>query len=201
MPVITHFMVPADDMERAKKFYAEIFGWKIEKMPGPVEYYGIETTDEDGKKGLGGGLGKRENPSDAIVNYIDVPSIDVHTARVEKLGGKIVMPKTAVPGIGYAAVCLDTENNTFGLWECDEDAKMAQCESCGMPLSIDESTTSKIDNRYCIHCQKQQTGELASREQVREGSINAAIKFMGKTKEEAEKMVDEMMPKLPRWQK
>jgi len=39
------------------------------------------------------------------------------------IGGKIVMPKTAVPGIGYAAVCLDTENNTFGLWECDENAK------------------------------------------------------------------------------
>ncbi|MFV9677962.1 MAG: zinc ribbon domain-containing protein [Methanosarcinales archaeon] len=111
------------------------------------------------------------------------------------------MPKTAVPGIGYAAVCLDTENNTFGLRECDEDAKMAQCESCGMPLPIDENTTSKNDKRYCIHCQNQQTGELASREQVREGSINAAMKFMGKTREEAEKMADEMMPKLPRWQK
>jgi len=195
MSAITHFMVPA------KKFYTVLFEWKIEKMLGPVEYYGIETTDKDGKKGLGGGLGKRENPSDVIVNYIDVPSIDVYTAKVEKLGGKIVMPKTAVPGIGYATVCLDTENNTFGLWECDEDAKMAQCESCGMPLSIDENTTSKIDNRYCIHCQNQQTGELASREQVREKSINAAIKFMGKTREEAEKIADEMMTKLPRWQK
>ena len=201
MPTITHFMVSAKDMERAKKFYTELFGWKIEKIPGPMDYYEIETTDEDGKKGLDGGLGKRENPPDAIVNYIDVSSIDEYTAKVEKLGGKIVMPKTAVPGIGYAAVCIDTENNTFGLWECDEDARMVHCESCGMPLSIDENTTSKIDNRYCIHCQNQQTGELAGREQVREGSINAAMKFMGKTRAEAEKMIDEMMPKLPRWQK
>jgi predicted enzyme related to lactoylglutathione lyase len=93
-------------------------------MPGPVEYYGIETTDEEGKKGLGGGLAKREKPLEAIVNYIDIPSIDESIAKVEKLGGRIVMPKTAVPGIGYAAVCLDTEDNTFGLWECNEGAKM-----------------------------------------------------------------------------
>ena len=37
--------------------------------------------------------------------------------EVEKLGGKVVMPKTAVPGWGYLAICMDTENNTFGLWE------------------------------------------------------------------------------------
>jgi hypothetical protein len=40
---------------------------------------------------------------------------------------------------------------------------------------------------------------LGSKEQVREGSIKAAMKFMGKTREETEKMADEMMPKLPRW--
>ena len=197
MPTITHFIVPAEDMERAKKFYLELFDWRIERFPGPIDYYAITTTDEKGEGGLGGGLVKRETPSETIVNYIDVPSIDEYIAKVKTLGGKIVMPKTAVPGIGYAAVCLDTENNTFGLWEEDENARMKECESCGMPL--DEATTSKFDGRYCIHCQDQQNGELASREQVREGSINAAMKFMGKTREEAEEMADEMMPKLPRW--
>lgn len=75
---------------------------------------------------------------------------------------------------------------------------MEQCQSCGMPL--DENTTSKLDARYCIHCQDQQSGQLASKEQVREGSINAAMRLMGKTREEAEKMADEMMPEPPRWQ-
>ncbi len=74
---------------------------------------------------------------------------------------------------------------------------MNQCESCGMP--IDEKTTSKFDDRYCIHCQDQQSGVLATKEQVRGGSIKAAMQFMGKTREEAEKMADDMMPKLPRW--
>ncbi|NQE45340.1 hypothetical protein C5S31_04875 [ANME-1 cluster archaeon GoMg2] len=75
---------------------------------------------------------------------------------------------------------------------------MNQCESCGMPL--DGKTISEFDERYYIHCQDQQSGELASKEQVREGSINAAMQFMDKTRVDAEKMADEMMPKLPRWQ-
>lgn len=73
------------------------------------------------------------------------------------------------------------------------------CESCGMPL--DDKTTSKLDKRYCIYCQNQENGELKTYAQVREGSIGAAMKLIGKTREEAEKMADEMMPKLPRWKK
>lgn len=71
------------------------------------------------------------------------------------------------------------------------------CESCGMP--IDEKTTSKIDSRYCIYCQDQETGKLSTREEVEAGSINAAIEFMGKTEEEAKRMVKEILPTLPRW--
>ncbi len=74
---------------------------------------------------------------------------------------------------------------------------MPSCESCGMPL--DKDSTSKHDGRYCIYCQDQQSGQLATREQVREGSINAAMRMMGKTREEAEKMADDLMPGLPRW--
>ncbi len=76
---------------------------------------------------------------------------------------------------------------------------MSICESCGMPL--DEKTTSKFDKRYCIYCQNQETGELRTYKQVREGSIGAAMRLMGKTKEEAENLADQMLPNLPRWKK
>jgi predicted enzyme related to lactoylglutathione lyase len=36
MPTIVHFEIPADDIERSKKFYTDLFGWKIEKWPGAV---------------------------------------------------------------------------------------------------------------------------------------------------------------------
>jgi len=66
---------------------------------------------------------KRQEPKQPITNYIDVPSIDENAAKVEKLGGKVVFPKAAVPGFGYFAVCLDTENNAFALWQSDKSAK------------------------------------------------------------------------------
>lgn len=123
MPTITHFDIPVDNIERAKKFYTDLFGWKIKRMPGPMEYYEISTTNEKGEMGVGGGMAKRNSPADRITNYVDVPSVDEYLSKVETLGGKIVLPKTTVPGFGYLAVCLDTEDNPFGLWETDEKAK------------------------------------------------------------------------------
>jgi predicted enzyme related to lactoylglutathione lyase len=49
--------------------------------------------------------------------------VEKFSAKVQKLGGKICMPKTAVPRMGYFAICQDTENNSFGLWEKDDTAK------------------------------------------------------------------------------
>ena len=122
MPTICHFEIPADDVNRAKGFYSDLFGWKIEKTPGDMEYWLIETTEPG--KGVCGGLMQRQAPEQqGILNYIDVPSVAEYAAKVEKLGGKVVMPKAPVPGMGYFAVCLDTENNAFGLWENDESAK------------------------------------------------------------------------------
>lgn len=66
---------------------------------------------------------KRQNPQQPITAYIDVSSIDEYAVKVENLGGKVVVPKSAVPGVGYFAVCLDTENNSFAIWENDKNAK------------------------------------------------------------------------------
>ncbi|NTU46835.1 hypothetical protein HGA88_04385 [Candidatus Roizmanbacteria bacterium] len=76
---------------------------------------------------------------------------------------------------------------------------MQPCECCGMPL--EEGMTSRFDNRYCIFCQNQETGKLKTMEEVREGSIEAAIRLLGKTREEAEAMADHIMPQLPCWKK
>ena len=122
MPTICHFEIPADNVDRAKKFYSELFDWKIEQYP-EMEYWLISTKDKKGKKGLGGGLMKRVKAQQQITVHIDVPSIDKYAKKVEENGGKILMPKTSVPTIGWFAVCLDTENNVFELWEDDKKAK------------------------------------------------------------------------------
>jgi hypothetical protein len=85
-----------------------------------MEYWHIDTGSNDMTRD--GGMMKRQHPQQGIINYIDVPSVDQFAAKVQKLGGKVLMPKTAVPQMGYFAVCQDTENNVFGLWENDESA-------------------------------------------------------------------------------
>ncbi len=124
MPQIVHFEIPADDVERAKQFYGKLFGWKIEKYSGPfaMDYWMIATATA-GEKALEGGMLHRQHPQQAITMYIDVPSVEEYLAKVTSLGGQVVFPKTAIPEMGYFAVCLDPENNQFGLWENDSNAK------------------------------------------------------------------------------
>ncbi len=119
MPSVIHFEVAADDVERAKVFYQELFDWKLQEIP-EMEYWLITTGDEDA---VGGGLMKRQHPNQNITNYIGVSSVSEYASRAEELGGKIVVPKTAVPGMGYFVICLDTEKNPFGFWEDDQNAK------------------------------------------------------------------------------
>jgi predicted enzyme related to lactoylglutathione lyase len=122
MSSIVWFEIPADDIERAKSFYGALFGWKIEKFPGPMEYWHIDTGGSDDAPD--GGLLKRQHPQQqGITNYVGVKSIDESAAKVEKLGGKICLPKTAVPQMGYFVICQDPENNTFALWEKNDSAK------------------------------------------------------------------------------
>ncbi len=127
MPTIVHFDIPADDIERAKKFYSDLFGWKIEKWSesgtGDMEYWMVTTTDEKGNKGLDGGIMKRQNPQHQVTNSIDVKSVDEYSSKVQQLGGKVVYPKMSITGMGYFAGCLDTEGNSFGIFEYNESAK------------------------------------------------------------------------------
>jgi len=127
MPTIVHFQIPSDDIERSKKFYSDLFGWKMDKWSGSsgeMEYWMISTVDDKGNKALSGGMMKRQSlEQQGITNYFDVKSVQESSAKVERLGGKVIMPKSPVPGMGYMAVCTDTENNGFGIFEADQTAK------------------------------------------------------------------------------
>ena len=117
-----HFEIPADNLEKQKKFYGDLFGWKIEKMPGPMEYWSILTVpvDEKGmpmRPGVNGGMMKKQMPDQKPVNYISVESVDEYSKKVVSLGGQIAVPKMEIPGIGWWALALDPEGNQIGLFE------------------------------------------------------------------------------------
>ena len=120
-PTICWFEIPADDPQRAKKFYGSLFGWQIQKFPGAEDYWHIDTGSGDRTRD--GGLILRKHPEQSNTNYVAVSSVEDAAAKVEKLGGTICKPKTAVPQMGYFVICQDTEGNEFALWEMNAQAK------------------------------------------------------------------------------
>lgn len=120
MSDIVFFEIPANDVDRAKGFYSDLFSWRIERIPG-IDYWEINANENTGR--ASGGMLKRVRHEQRITNYIDVSSVEEYSAKVKELGGKIILPKKAVPGKGYFAVCQDTEGNAFILWESDEKAR------------------------------------------------------------------------------
>ena len=96
----THFEIPADDVARAKTFYSKLFGWQIAPVEGFEDYWMIQMGDEQDP---GVGLMKRQAPGQTPVSYVQVESVDDYAAKVEELGGKVIMPKTPVPGMGWFA--------------------------------------------------------------------------------------------------
>jgi uncharacterized protein len=119
---VVHFELPADDLERAKAFYREAFGWRLEQW-GDMPYTMVSTTptDDNGMPTLpgaiNGGMLPRQSPITGPVITISVDSVDAALARVEELGGKTAMAKQPVGDIGFTGYFVDPEGNVMGLWE------------------------------------------------------------------------------------
>jgi predicted enzyme related to lactoylglutathione lyase len=121
MPRVIHFEISADEPERAAAFYQKVFGWEIHKWEGPKPYWLVKT-GPDSQPGINGGIFLRQGPV-GHVNSIDVPSIEDFAAKIEANGGKIVVPKMPIPGVGWLAYATDTEGSIFGIHQADPTAK------------------------------------------------------------------------------
>jgi predicted enzyme related to lactoylglutathione lyase len=117
-----HFEIPADQPERAIAFYEKVFGWKIAKWDGPMPYWMVSTGDKT-QPGIDGGILPRQHPGQGVVNTVGVADVDASVASVESAGGKIIMPKMAIPGVGWLAYFTDPEGNACGLMQSDPSAK------------------------------------------------------------------------------
>ena len=121
MPRVVHFEISADVPERAAAFYSNLFGWEFQKWPGSVEYWIVVTGPND-EPGINGGMFVRKGPV-GHVNTVEVPDLESALARVRELAGEVVVPKSAIPGVGYNAYCKDTEGSIFGVFQADPLAK------------------------------------------------------------------------------
>ncbi len=120
---LKHFAVHADDVERARKFYEQAFGWQFTAW-GPPGFFLIKTGTAD-DPGVGGALqGRREvvagKPVFGFECTLGVDSIDETITAVEANGGKIVMPKFHIPTVGTLIFFEDTEGNIVGAMQYGE---------------------------------------------------------------------------------
>lgn len=123
MDKVVHFEIPADDIERAQKFYKTVFKWEINPMP-EMNYTMVRTVKIDEKSmipkepgAINGGMMKRSKDVTAPVITIGVSDIEKAGKDVEQNGGKVIVPKMKVGDMGWAAYIKDTEGNILGLWQ------------------------------------------------------------------------------------
>lgn len=122
---VAYFEIQSAEPAAAVRFYAAVFGWKFTRQEGlPVEYWRIETS------GIRGGLLKRPAPvpplecgTNAYVCSMEVQSFDQTAGAILGNGGRVALPKFAVPGVCWQGYFLDADNNTFGIFQSDPQAQ------------------------------------------------------------------------------
>lgn len=125
MNTIGYFEIQSSAPQREIKFYESVFGWKFMKQEFvPIEYYRIETNS------ISGGLLKRpadvpppQSGTNAFVCSVQVENFDVTNNLILKNGGQVALPKFAVPNRCWQGYFIDQDQNTFGIFQVDENAR------------------------------------------------------------------------------
>ncbi len=128
---LVHFEIHVNDMERAKRFYGDVFGWKFHDYSeyAGMPYFGAVTGD-DGELGINGALMQRQGPppepNQALNGYVCTMQVDDYDETEKKIlhhGGTVALPKYALPGMAWQGYYLDLEGNIFGIHQTDLNAK------------------------------------------------------------------------------
>lgn len=131
MSKVIHFEVHADDVERAKTFYSNVFGWQYQDYSDytGTPYFGVIAGAES-EQGANGAIMQRNSHRPAIGQALNafcctmgVEDYDKTHDVIIKSGGTIALPKAALPGMAWQGYYVDTEGNIFGIHQPDENAK------------------------------------------------------------------------------
>ncbi len=116
---VVHWELWSEDPEKVSDFYAKVFDWNIRHLPD-LNYRLVET---GGGPGINGGIIKpQQGPWPGVMTfYIDVEDLDEYRARIEAAGGKMVVHKMDVPGVGSISLFEDPERRVIGLWQKNKE--------------------------------------------------------------------------------
>ena len=123
---LAHFSINADDIERARKFYSAVFDWSFEPW-GPPGFFMVSFPNPNPAPMLGSLQGRRELVPGVRMTGLEctfaVRDIDETVRLIEGNGGKIVMAKTTLPGVGHLSFFQDPEGNLAGAMQYDSEAR------------------------------------------------------------------------------
>lgn len=125
MNTLSYFEIQSSQPDREIDFYQKVFDWKFTRDENvPIEYYQIKTN------GIHGALLKRpakvppkEHGTNAFACSILVENFDQTAQTILENGGQVAMPKFAIPGRCWQGYFLDADQNVFGVFQLDENAK------------------------------------------------------------------------------
>ena len=110
---VVHFEINAANAEQAQKFYADLFGWKI-NANNPMGYGLVKTGT---KMGINGGIGKAEQGNPFVTVYAQVKNPQEYLDKAVALGAQVVVPVTVVPKMATYALFRDPDGNLVGIIE------------------------------------------------------------------------------------
>ncbi len=108
---ISWFEVMGQDQAALQAFYGKLFGWTFAVQQTPMGPYGIAPSDQTG---VPGGVGQAPAGPGWATFYVSVDDLDQAVAQATALGGRVLMPATALPEVRIAVVA-DPEGHPVGL--------------------------------------------------------------------------------------
>ena len=115
---VVHFEIHASDLDRAERFYRDVFGWEVQKFDGPIDYRLLNTGPKS-ETGIDGALVERrsETQGEGVIAYVctvQVEDIKATEEKVKESGGEQVVERQEIPEVGQLSYFKDTEGNVFG---------------------------------------------------------------------------------------
>ena len=112
MPKVIHFEIEGKDGKKLQSFYSGLFNWTV-NADNPMEYGMVDSVED----GIGGGISASQDGKSSTKIYVEVDQIQPYLDRAVSMGGKVIMPRTVLPGMVTMAQFEDPEGNIVGLTE------------------------------------------------------------------------------------
>lgn len=150
---VVHFEIHADDCDRAERFYRDVFAWRVERFEGAPVDYRLLSTGGDDEPGIDGAITERRGPAPvsaaepavpvaAFVCTVEVDDIAATEARIAAAGGRQVVDRHEIPGVGQLSYFTDTEGNMVGALQPVPAAREPAAQAA--PLSPGERVVLEV---------------------------------------------------------